>query len=347
VDLFFVLSGYLIGGIILDHRRATNFVKVFYLRRTLRIVPIYYVLLVCYVVASICGLPEKLPAMKPLFGPGPPVWTYFTFTQNFVMAHNGGFGPMGLGVTWSLAVEEQFYLALPLVVFLVPRDRLLPVLAGLIAAALLVRFALYDLPPRSGWSGFVLMPTRADALLLGVLAAWLMRREVARRLLAARLWLLYLGLGVTTAGIVVLHQRRIDLLSLGMSTVGTTWVAVFYGCLLLAALHEKRGIVTFVTRNRALGCLGKISYSVYLFHNPIYALTHALLLNQAPLLRRPIDALVSVLGLGAVVGFAALSWHFFEKPLVDFGHGFQYESRPEPGLSGSAAESGGPADHSV
>lgn len=324
VDLFFVLSGFLIGGIMLDHCNAPNFFQVFYARRTLRIFPIYYVVVLTYVLALAGGLARYHPAVQPMLEPQAPLWSYLTFTQNFVFAHSGSGGAPWLQVTWSLAVEEQFYLCLPFVIFMVPRIRLGQVLAGFILSVPLLRAALYDLPPRPGFAGYLLMPARADALLLGVLGAWLVRHEPTRRWLSANIRLLYAALAVLFLGTAVLHQLRIGYISLGMLTWGYTWIALFYGCLMLVAIHEKRGLVTFVTRNGALRYLGRISYGVYLLHQIVHALAHGLMLNQAPILKTWTDALVTLLAIVGTLALAALSWHWFERPLVELGHGLKY-----------------------
>ncbi len=324
VDLFFVLSGFLIGGIMLDHCNASNFFKVFYARRTLRIFPIYYVVVLTYVLALGGGLARHHPVIQPLLEPQAPLWSYFTFTQNFLFAHSGNGGAPWLRVTWSLAVEEQFYLCLPFVIFMVPRKRLGQVLAGLILSVPLLRVGLYDLPPRPGFAGYLLMPARADALLLGTLAAWLGRHEPTRGWLSANVRLLRAALAVLFLGTVALHQWRIDYISLGMLTWGYTWIAVFYCCLMLVAIHEKEGLVTWVTRNKALRYLGRISYGVYLLHQIVHGLAHGLILNQAPILRTWTDASVTGLAIAATLALAALSWHWFEQPLVELGHRLKY-----------------------
>src|SRR5512133_540145 len=118
VDLFFVLSGFLIGGIVLDHRRTPNFLRVFYGRRALRILPLYWAVLLGFV-ASRALLARHLPdaASSTLHANGHPLLTYLTFGQNIA---TGLFSPSvpepsWVNVTWSLAVEEHFYLLVPLV----------------------------------------------------------------------------------------------------------------------------------------------------------------------------------------------------------------------------------------
>src|SRR4029453_12538469 len=108
VDLFFVLSGFLIGGILLDHFHASNFLPVFYIRRTCRIWPIYIVLLSAYFLWTYLRPAAPAPWVASVIdGTKPPWWSYLLFVQNMYFAAER-MGPRFLDVTWSLAVEEQF-----------------------------------------------------------------------------------------------------------------------------------------------------------------------------------------------------------------------------------------------
>ena len=109
VDLFFVLSGFLIAGILLDHQKTSNYFRVFYLRRTCRIFPLYFLLLGAFVCLYRTPLAAS-DSFRWLFENPHPIRSYATFTQNIFMATRGSFGPHWLGITWSLAVEEQLTL---------------------------------------------------------------------------------------------------------------------------------------------------------------------------------------------------------------------------------------------
>jgi peptidoglycan/LPS O-acetylase OafA/YrhL len=103
IHLFFVLSGFLIASILMATRDSPTFFRTFYIRRFYRILPLYLVVVAgCYVVHHLF-----------VRTPGPPLYQFLTFTQNFWMAAKGQFGIGLLSVTWSLAVEEQFYALLP------------------------------------------------------------------------------------------------------------------------------------------------------------------------------------------------------------------------------------------
>src|SRR5262249_50866528 len=111
VDLFFVLSGYLITGILLQNAGAANYFSTFYLRRSFRILPIYFGMVAIYLIGRQIGRPAGL------FDGAVPWWSYILGVQNFWMTIHQTFGATWLAATWSLAVEEQFYLLFPLLVF--------------------------------------------------------------------------------------------------------------------------------------------------------------------------------------------------------------------------------------
>jgi peptidoglycan/LPS O-acetylase OafA/YrhL len=127
VDLFFVLSGFLITGIILDRKKSARpFLVSFYARRLLRIAPSY--LLLVLVFWSVVSQGVRNDA----FNADTPLWHHLTFTQNWWMAAQDKWGPGAISVTWSVAIEEQFYIAFPVLVILTPHKRL-PLLLTLIA----------------------------------------------------------------------------------------------------------------------------------------------------------------------------------------------------------------------
>ena len=184
VDLFFVLSGFLLGGRLLDRRAAQYYFSGFYVRRFCRIFPLYYVMLGLFVAATAL-IPVGMgmeDGRAWLFSNPFPLWSYSTFLQNIPMALADSFGPNWLAVTWSLAVEEQFYLALPFVVRFVPVAILPWALVALIVSAPIFRGVLLGVT-QNGIPGYVLLPGRWDSLFIGVLGALAIRRD------SGRIWL--------------------------------------------------------------------------------------------------------------------------------------------------------------
>lgn len=204
VDLFFVLSGFLIGGILLDARESSNYFRVFYTRRFYRIVPLYaaYLFVVFVLIKSVLAI---VGSRIHWGGIGRIPWyAYALFVQNFWMAKQNTLGPFGLAVTWSLAIEEQFYLTLPLAIrFLGTRGRFLLIGIGILAAPAL-RILMFHYWPEKQWATFVLMPCRADALLFGVLAASLVRSSKHKQWLERNGRLLRLLLVMFVLGALIL-----------------------------------------------------------------------------------------------------------------------------------------------
>src|SRR6266513_2747450 len=157
VDLFFVLSGFLIGGILLDARESSNYFQVFYRRRFWRIVPLYAACLFLILVLTKSIVRLMIPRSQ---WPGPldrfPWYAYALFVQNFWMAKQNTLGAFGLAVTWSLAIEELFYLTLPLVIrFLGKHSRTGLITLGVILAPVF-RMTLLHYWPAKQWGSFVL-----------------------------------------------------------------------------------------------------------------------------------------------------------------------------------------------
>ena len=152
VDLFFVLSGFLIGGILIDAKGSEHYFRTFYIRRAFRILPIYVVACLAYFPVSRWALSGFQGTMKPAM----PWYIYATFTQNFWLA--SGRWHVWRSPTWSLAIEEQFYVTLPLLIFLVPAKRLWEVAAAGVIAVLAFRTIAYlrEDPEQRGWSAEVL-----------------------------------------------------------------------------------------------------------------------------------------------------------------------------------------------
>jgi peptidoglycan/LPS O-acetylase OafA/YrhL len=321
VDLFFVLSGFLIGGILLDARESPRYFKTFYIRRAYRIFPLYFVLTSLFLFRHLPFrlLPGSLGDVSPLAIP----WAaYATLTQNFWMVHLGWYGAMAMAVTWSLAVEEQFYLTIPLLVRKIHPSRLIYVLLGVVALAPGLRMLLRFTLPHGDFACYVLMPCRADALCLGVLAAMAVRTPRGWSLLLTKRPLLYGITAVLFGGLVFMTHVGYGQFSLPMTTLGYSWLALFYTCCLLIAVSVPAGPVPKMLRNRWLARLGTLAYCSYLVHMPAIEAGRRLL--GLRFLSTTAYLPGGLLGVGFSLLVAALSWHFFEKPLLRRGHGYSY-----------------------
>jgi peptidoglycan/LPS O-acetylase OafA/YrhL len=318
VDLFFVLSGFLIGGILLDNRHSANYFQVFYVRRVCRIFPLYFLVLFVFLVQIAPTTTTTLCWLVTLL-------SYATFTQNFTMAFHNNFGSW-MEVTWSLAIEEQFYLILPFVILYCDPRKLPWFLIGAVVATPLLRLALnywYGAHDGVGFLAvYVLTPCRMDALLLGVICAWILRQQKLRQFLLierARV-ILYAALATLLMGAACPSWS-----SFGMSTFGYSWMALLYFCFLLIVVTQKSGLLHSIASNGLLQRLGLIAYGVYLLHQGILELTHGLFLHHAPTIANLVDALVTLLALLLTLSLAAVSYKWFEKPIVAMGHALKYQ----------------------
>jgi peptidoglycan/LPS O-acetylase OafA/YrhL len=329
VDLFFVLSGFLIGGILLDAKDSSNYFKVFYVRRTFRILPIYLVLVGLAFLGAHFLPSAKYPLTRPYLVNLLPWYAYLTFTQNiWSLIWNVKTGVI-LGVTWSLAVEEQFYLTLPSVIRFLRRSLLPYVFCAGILCAFLLRVALLLRFPRSLSAPQYLLPCRMDSLLMGALAAYMLRKQQVWCWLVARRKWLWRIFGVLFLGLAYFLAHSLPT-SVPTASIGYDWLAFFYLMALVLAVTDNRSFLGRALRWRWLMGLGTIAYCVYLIHLPVYFATFGLILHKAdPRLATFADLAVSLLALALTIGIAKISWRFFEKPLVRFGHSLHYKNENE------------------
>jgi peptidoglycan/LPS O-acetylase OafA/YrhL len=327
VDVFFVLSGFLIGSIILAHRTSAGFFTAFYVRRATRILPIYFATIVLTFAALALLATGHGSVDAPL-----PFISYATFSQNFAMVVHETVGNSWLVPTWTLAVEEQFYLLAPFVLYLLPERRILPFLVGCIAFELLIRLCL--LATSAGWlASLVLLPSRLDLLLSGVLAAYLLQAGGLDA--RGRDWMLR---ALPLISILAL----VPIVAIDAGT-GSKWFKVF------APLFVGIGAASYILaivrgapegrrlRSPALAFLGTISYGLYLVHQPIAGLLHGLILDRRPDIGTPAQLAVTLLALAVSVAVAWLSWRMLEAPLVRFGRRWRYAGSSAPAAALQAA----------
>jgi peptidoglycan/LPS O-acetylase OafA/YrhL len=326
VDLFFVLSGYLITGILYDSRESPRYFRDFYVRRALRIFPLYFGFFAAMIL---------LTAVLRLSW-GRLVWTNLVYLMNWmpgVIGNQAG-SPSVISVAvlgrthdvtfshfWSLCVEEQFYLVWPLTVWLLgSRRALLRVFAGGVVATLLLRTWLYFHCLRAQVeTDFLYYSTyaRCDALMVGAwLAVWLRGAKLTRARLRGVAWsAMGAGAGLLAVLLAVWKGAAHPLAPEDpvMQTVGFTLVDVAAGGLLLLALDE-RSRVQRVLRHRWLGRLGRISYGFYFFHYLPYLMMANLAGNY--LLPHHVRWMIAPIAFGFAWGAAELSFRYWESPFL-------------------------------
>ena len=325
VDLFFVLSGFLIGGILMDHRESKNYFKVFYIRRICRIFPMYFILLFGFLLLKSVIDNYTNPGSSWLIGGSFSLWPYITFLQNFYMAIGEYFRPHPLAVTWSLAVEEQFYLILPFILWTLPNKKIPFVCLFLILSAPVIRTFIMIQPFSLNKSAaLILLPSRMDSLLIGVVGAWLLRNDECRNILRNNVDFITIAFMVLFAGTLLFSIGNFGHLSLAMTPMGYTWLATLYLLLIFIGILSEKGWIKLILTAMPLRWLGRHSYTVYLFHLMFLGIFHYLISKSAPAIESNRGLLSSVSALIATILFAWISWAAIEKPFIRFGHRFRY-----------------------
>jgi peptidoglycan/LPS O-acetylase OafA/YrhL len=313
VDLFFVLSGFLITGILWDAKHRPNYFRRFYARRTLRIFPVYYAFLALIFIV--------LPALR--VTAATPVATqawYWTYTNDFLVALKGwGSAAQFAPHFWSLAIEEQFYLVWPLIILHLSRQRAQVLCVLVILAAIGFRWwvAIVHGDLTASW---VLPFTRMDALAVGALLALTVRGPLGLGALLRRCRPAAIALSAVLIWLAGWRGNpQSDRL---VAVVGLSVVALVFGWFVAEAYAAPAGArLASILGNRPLVWFGKRSYALYIFHYPIVAA-----LSLAGFEIAPIRAVVGttaaahmvflIVNVGLSALAAQLSWQLIESPFL-------------------------------
>ena len=294
VDLFFVLSGSLISGILLDTKESPNYFKNFYARRVLRIWPLYYCLLAFMFVV----LPHASASQGvAIFAKSSPWWAYPLFLQNFLLPlSTDAAGP--LGVTWSLAIEEQFYLVWPIIVRFLSKRQVAILAIAEIAASPFLRYFLAAHHIHIYANFFC----RLDGLMLGAFLAALVRSKdfVRERYIGLALAVL----AVATPLAVIFDLRQAE-------WIVFTFTSLAAGAVVYLAMFWQQKWFQWPLANRFLLFTGTISYGLFLLHKIAFAGVDGLHVNSA---KHPLLALGVIL-IGSYV-LAITSWNVLEQPFL-------------------------------
>jgi peptidoglycan/LPS O-acetylase OafA/YrhL len=268
VDLFFVLSGFLITGILLNARGRQHYFRNFYMRRVLRIFPLYYASLFVFLFV----LPTVMPGNAELQTLHPETPWYLLYLTNVRVAQDGWIPSGMLGHFWSLAVEEQFYLFWPLVVLVCRTRTLLYACIGILIGSPLLRLVLHETGNTT--AAYVLTPARFDSLAVGALLAILANTGgLARCLRPARVLSVTSALGILAMAV---RYRGFPAEAYLIGTLGYSLLAIFFGSILVIALNAAP--VTLPGRllsSRVLKFFGRYSYGLYVVHQPVLFLLPA------------------------------------------------------------------------
>jgi peptidoglycan/LPS O-acetylase OafA/YrhL len=325
VDLFFVLSGFLITGILYDTRNSPTYLRDFYARRALRIFPLYYgVLLVVFLI-----LPRivrgSIPGLESVSGYQAWLWLYCgniaTFFKGEQIFRDGMIQTTHF---WSLAVEEQFYLIWPLFVLWLRREALMKWCILCAAAAVMLRIVLVA----GGFDGaYTFTPCRLDGLMMGAFLALVMHSGRTAVMLAPMAKRIAVTCGAVLAMIWVVVG--IDNGHWTMQTIGFTLLAALSAAVLVLLLAAPAsGVSSRIFSSRFLGFFGKYSYGLYVFHYllmPVFSRLFSVR-TLADAIGHYWPARFASVALSFAVSIAAawLSWHLYEKHFLKLKQFFDY-----------------------
>lgn len=328
VTIFFVLSGFLISRILLKSKEKTHgtpggfkkYLRKFLIRRTIRIFPVYYLIIALLYIFDVPPVREKL------------AWLALYGTNIYMAIHKTWMG--SVDHLWSLAVEEQVYLFFPFLIFFIPKNKLLPVLGIMGIFSILLRFFIFytgrvpgtDHVTMGEWTvAYVSTPACFDSFALGGLMAWvqLYKKDLFIKWFS-KPWPVMLGL---IAWILVQFWAKSydERFNMPFVVLDRTVSSIFGFLLIGRAVMGFKGLMAWFLENPAVIYLGKISYGLYLYHNFVYNHFHSgpmhptvrlfrKIYQYAPTLKGSIafEALVVV---ALTILVASVSWHFFEKPI--------------------------------
>jgi peptidoglycan/LPS O-acetylase OafA/YrhL len=327
VDLFFILSGFLIGGILLNSRSSPKYYSTFYIRRFFRIIPIYYSWLILFGLVMLAAKKWGIAGGAD-FTTFTPYWAYFIFIQNYFQGSTA-IQAFWLVPLWSLAVEEQFYLLAPPLVRKLSPARLVNVLMGVVVFSLLFRLFLasfygvdhdyWGINASTDW-----MFCRADDLALGMLVATVWVNPQSRRRLEEGVRLSYTGLYSCAIALLAMSWWLMKPDSFITATIGRTVIGFFFVFLMIVSLTDKEGMLAKIFRWRPLRELGKVSYCVYIIHRAVNWAFFRAFLHVDPRFDSWRAIGVTSLSFIATMILAELSWRYFENPLIRRGHLYSY-----------------------
>jgi peptidoglycan/LPS O-acetylase OafA/YrhL len=308
VDLFFVLSGFLITNILLRSAGTKNYLRNFYMRRVLRIFPLYYLSLLIFLVI--------LPSFSRFSGDFSYYtnnqWWLWTYLQNWLYIFKPSDAADILHHLWSLAVEEQFYLIWPLVILLVRKPKyLLLLMATVLLTVIVLRFIIWDQKIENLAYFNLYTFSRIDGIAIGSMLALL--QNINLNFLKRHTTAIVLSLAAANFIFYFINSRYAFSFPY-LAIVGYTTFAVMFALLVNEAVTRESRLVNILFDNPLLRFLGKISYGFYVFHWPVYILLKPVILEWLGKVNFPyINITSSFICTGAGLLISILSFRYFEN----------------------------------
>lgn len=305
VNLFFVLSGFLISGILMTNKDsmegAWQFLKQFYVRRFLRIFPLYY--LVIFI-----GVVFIIPGAKDYF-----FW-HIAYTSNYKIALNSGNAAQYTHL-WSLAVEEQFYIVFPFLILITPKRHYLKLFYTLGLLAIVCRITPYLIlndENKSFWVSYAFTPCCFDSFAIGAILAFYFNYDKIK----LHKLLQYKSIYFTSLLLfIVCTYFNFFIPTRTLYSFFCFWVIG------TAALGKFKGATKGILENRAIIYLGKITYGLYVYHFFMPWLFYNLGI--------PEHSYSPLLYFAATVLIASTSWYLFEDPINKLKKFFEYKQYPK------------------
>ena len=336
VQLFFALSGFLITRILLDGKGRAGYVRNFYARRLLRIVPLYYLFLV-----GMLFIVPHVPALAPLTTTGHrTTFWYWSYLSNWVAPFGGlvAHTPQ----VWSLAVEEQFYLAWPIVISSLGERALARTCIAMVVSAFIARALLHAAWPSQIGSdaAYEFTVARWDTIALGALVALAVRHERIEYQLRKRLLAIFIAVVLLLVAVTVV-QRGLPPRGLVAELVNQPLTGLFSAILVFICVTRRipasgaaqlQRAVTWALSARWLAIIGKYSYAIYLFHTAVHRVIYPYalpwLIDGSPSYRFVAYFAYCTIVLGISLSFALLTWHLVEQPFLSLKRRFPMPTGP-------------------
>ncbi|CAN5881768.1 hypothetical protein BH11BAC7_BH11BAC7_28870 [soil metagenome] len=304
VQIFFVISGFLITSILLSQKNNVplpkiKLIKNFIIKRALRLFPVYYILLTLLVLMSVAGglwICDKGD-----------LWHYFTYTQNFLFFKKGFQSPL-FNHTWSLAVEEQFYLFWPFLILLIPKKSELIVLVSVLLTGFITKIYFVDFYSGPGTvKGLTFL--HFDTLGAGALLAYISfyKKETLLKFLDKIADILFF---TTLTGALLLNYYKI-----GGSFFLPALLALMAFSLVFICSRDFKSVLNPLLNLAILKRIGKISYGVYLYHKLVpFFFNFAYEKTGMTPIKSGVVLFIIYFTITMVV--ATLSWKFIESPIL-------------------------------
>jgi peptidoglycan/LPS O-acetylase OafA/YrhL len=311
VDLFFVLSGFLITEILLKTKEQKNFLSNFYLRRILRIFPLYYGSLILFF------------SFAPLISQFKDQYSYYSANQSMLWMHLQNWLYIAkpkldnhtvFSHFWSLSVEEQFYFVWPLIILACNKTKTLVALIYIaLFGGIFFRFATWSYLGNGDPNFLLQYMTRIDGLCVGsLIAVW---RTSSAQAVTGKI--VQLGITFISLHIAAFIISKAVFPGVPHFTIfGYSTIAVCFGILLIFLVEKRNRLTKFLFENRPIKGLGKISYGIYIYHWPIFVLFKIFVADRILKMGVAENIVISMAATTVAILVSIVSYNLFERKIL-------------------------------